>query len=57
VTLPFVIALAEQGAEAAMLADRHLRDGLNVYRGQVTCKGVADGLGKPYMPPEEAVKR
>ncbi|MBV9331522.1 MAG: alanine dehydrogenase, partial [Alphaproteobacteria bacterium] len=32
-TLPFTIALAELGPEKAMLANPHLRAGLNVYRG------------------------
>jgi alanine dehydrogenase len=41
-TLPFTIALAEQGAEAAMRKNPHLRAGLNVYKGELTYKAVAD---------------
>jgi alanine dehydrogenase len=41
-TLPFTIALAEQGAEAAMRRNPHLRAGLNVYKGELTYKAVAD---------------
>jgi alanine dehydrogenase len=54
-TLPFVIELAGQGAEAAMAADVNLRNGLNVYKGQVTHKGVADALGKPLVSSQEAL--
>ena len=54
-TLPFVIALAEQGAVAAMTADANLRNGLNVYKGQVTHKGVTDALGKSLVSAEEVL--
>ena len=41
-TLPFTLALAEHGPEAAMKANAHLRHGLNVYKGEMTYKAVAD---------------
>jgi len=47
-TLPFVLKLANQGAEAAMKADPHLAAGLNVYKGKITFKAVADDLDLPY---------
>lgn len=47
-TLPFGLALANKGF-SAVLEDPHLRAGLNVYRGRLTYKAVADGLG---LPPE-----
>jgi alanine dehydrogenase len=40
-TAPFVLRLAESGVAAALRADPHLRDGLNVYRGQLTHPGLA----------------
>jgi len=43
-TLPFVLALAEQGWKAAMQRDRHLRNGLNICRGRVTNREVAKAL-------------
>src|SRR3569623_2763473 len=46
--LPFVLKLANQGAEAAMKADPHLAAGLNVYKGKFTFKAVADDLDLPY---------
>ena len=47
-TLPFVLKLANLGAEAAMAADAHLANGLNVYKGKIAFKAVADDLGLPY---------
>ena len=48
-TLPYVIALASNGYRSALLNDMHLQKGLNVYRGQVTYKAVADDLNLPYV--------
>src|SRR6266850_4938277 len=36
VTLPFVLALADKGYRRALGEDAHLRNGLNVYQGQIT---------------------
>ena len=47
-TLPFALKLANLGAEAAMKADPHLAAGLNVYKGKITYKAVADDLGLEY---------
>jgi len=47
-TLPFVLALADKGWKRALDEDRHLRNGLNVAFGKVTCKPVADALGYSY---------
>ena len=44
-TLPYVIALAEEGWEAATAADAALAKGLNVQAGRVTNAGVAAALG------------
>jgi len=54
-TLPFTLALADKGAEKAMLDDPHLLQGLNVYRGKVTYKDVAHDLGYDYVPAREAL--
>ena len=43
-TLPFVLKLANQGAEAAMAADPHLANGLNVRAGKIEHKAVAEAL-------------
>ena len=47
-TLPFALRLANLGAEAAMRADPHLAAGLNVYKGRIAFKAVADDLDLPY---------
>lgn len=53
-TLPFGLALANKGL-AAIVEDPHLRAGLNVHRGRVTYKAVADSLGLSFIPPEQAL--
>ena len=54
-TLPFVLALADQGARQAMTDDPHLLAGLNVHAGQVTHRAVAEALGVDYRPAAEAL--
>ncbi|UUX50559.1 alanine dehydrogenase [Nisaea acidiphila] len=54
-TLPFVLALADKGGRQALGEDRHLLNGLNVHRGEVTYKAVADAHGLAFKPPEEAL--
>jgi alanine dehydrogenase len=49
-TLPFVLKLANKGAEAAMKADPHLAAGLNVSGGKIRHQAVAEALGLPYEP-------
>ena len=48
-TLPFVLALADKGYRRALTDDPHLRNGLNVALGQVTCLPVAQALGYRYV--------
>lgn len=54
-TLPFVIALADKGYRQAMREDPYLMAGLNVHKGRVTYRAVAEGLNYDYLPPEEAL--
>jgi alanine dehydrogenase len=49
-TLPFVLKLANKGAEAAMAADPHLAAGLNVSGGKIRHQAVAEALGLPFEP-------
>jgi alanine dehydrogenase len=49
-TLPFGLAIASKGARA-VLADPHLRNGLNVHRGSLTHPAVARSLGLPNADP------
>ncbi|MBP2315032.1 alanine dehydrogenase [Azospirillum soli] len=55
-TLPFVLALADQGYRAALAKDPHLREGLNVHAGAVTCKAVAEAQNLSHQPAEEALR-
>ena len=48
-TLPFVLALADKGYRKALADDVHLRDGLNVAFGKLTCRPVAEALAYPYV--------
>ena len=49
VTLPFALALANKGWKKALGDDAHLRNGLNVADGKVTCAPVAEVLGYDYV--------
>jgi alanine dehydrogenase len=51
-TLPFALALADKGWRKAIADDAHLRNGLNVHEGKVTCRPVAEALGLPFTSPE-----
>jgi alanine dehydrogenase len=54
-TLPYIIKLANKGYQSALLEDEHFLNGLNVFRGQVTCKSVAESLGYDYVEPRTAL--
>jgi len=45
VTLPYALALANQGLEA-LRKDSGFAKGVNVYQGTITCRAVAEALGK-----------
>lgn len=49
-TLPFGLALADQGLEA-LRSNPHLARGLNVLKGEITYPAVADALGLPWSDP------
>jgi alanine dehydrogenase len=54
-TLPYVIQLANKGYKQALLDDKHLCNGLNVHRGQVTYEAVARVLDYPYVSAHEVL--
>ncbi|OGT45235.1 MAG: alanine dehydrogenase [Gammaproteobacteria bacterium RIFCSPHIGHO2_12_FULL_41_20] len=54
-TLPFVLALASEGYKKALQQDAHLLDGLNIYRGKITHKAVAEALRENYTPAEDVL--
>ena len=53
-TLHYGLQLADKGLKA-IAEDRHLRAGLNVHRGRVTNRPVADALGYEAYAPEAAL--
>lgn len=44
-SLPYLLELANKGVKKCLEENIHIRNGLNVANGKVTCKGVADALG------------
>ena len=54
-TLPFVLALANKGWKQALRDDIHLRNGLNVWNGKITCDAVAEALGYAGVSAETAL--
>lgn len=55
VTLPHVLTLANKGYRQALLDDEHLRNGLNVHAGKITCIEVAEALDLNYEPAESVL--
>ncbi len=55
-TLPFILELANKGIRTALKQNRHLRNGLSVCRGMVTCATVAREQGLTYQDPEKMLK-
>ena len=52
-TLPYALALANLGVEAAVRADPGLYAGVNTYRGHITCQPVAESQNRPYADLDE----
>ena len=54
-TLPYLVKLADKGYKKALEEDKNFLAGLNIYKGQVTYKAVADVFGYKYISPSEAL--
>ncbi len=54
-TLPMLIKLADQGYVKTFKENKNYLAGLNVYKGQITYKGVADAFNLKYTPPENLI--
>ena len=54
-TLPFLVKLAKEGYVKALKDDPNFMAGLNVHKGQVTYKAVADSFGHSYVSAKEAL--
>ena len=48
-TIGHAVALADKGWKAALAANEHLKNGLNVCEGKVTYEAVARDLGYEYV--------
>lgn len=46
-TMPFILELANKGYKKALKENKHLMNGLNVHKGEITCEAVATALGYP----------
>ena len=55
-TLPFTLALADQGFPGALAANPHLARGLNVHAGRIAHPAVAEALGVEPLPLEAALQ-
>jgi alanine dehydrogenase len=51
-TLPYVRLLANHGLEAAIGDNPGLAEGVNVYKGKITYRAVAESQGRKYTPLE-----
>ena len=54
-TLPFLTKLANKGCIKALKEDKNFLSGLNIFKGQVTYKAVADVFGREYVSPGKAL--
>ena len=54
-TLPFLIKLANEGYHKALKEDKNFLAGLNVCKGKVTYKAVADIFGHEYVDPTTVI--
>ncbi len=54
-TLPFVLKLADLGLEQALGRDPHFLAGLNIHRGRITLKAVAEALGYEHQAAPAAI--
>ena len=54
-TLPLLIKIADQGYKKTLQENKNYLAGLNVYKGKITFKGVAEAFGLDYTPAERAL--
>ena len=54
-TLPLLIKLADHGYKKTLQENKNYLAGLNVYKGKITFKGVAEAFNLNYTPAEEAL--
>src|ERR671914_257554 len=55
-TFPYTLALADQGFEKAIAESEELRRGLNIYKGEITYKAVAEAFDLPFVNSRRLIK-
>ena len=55
-TLPMLIKIADQGYEKTLKENKNYLAGLNIFKGQITYKGVAEAFNLKYTPAEQALR-
>ena len=54
-TLPFLMKLADKGYQKALKEDKNFLEGLNIFKGEVTYKAVADTFGYSFTSASQAI--
>ena len=52
-TLPLLSKIADKGYEKILKEDKNYLAGLNIFRGNITCKAVADAFNIKFYSPEK----
>ena len=50
-TFPFILNLANKGFQTALKDNQYFLNGLNVFKGKITYKAVAECLGYDFVSP------
>tara|TARA_B100001093_G_scaffold228690_1_gene219296 strand:- start:2372 stop:3490 length:1119 start_codon:yes stop_codon:yes gene_type:complete len=56
-TLPLLIKLADQGYKKTLCENKNYLAGLNIFKGQITYKGVAEAFNFKHTPAEQIIKQ
>ena len=54
-TIPFILNLADNGFHTALKDNQCFLNGLNIFKGKITYKAVAECLGYDFVSPEDAI--
>ena len=54
-TLPFLIELADNGYKKTLKSNKHYLAGLNIFKGKVCYKGVADAFNLNFFPADKLI--
>ena len=54
-TLPLLTKIADLGYKKTLKEDKNYLAGLNIFKGEVTCEGVAKAFNLKYSSPESLI--